>query len=143
MEATPLIDVVCALIEDEAGRVLVARRPEGKHLAGLWEFPGGKLEPGETPEAALVREIREELACEAEVGVALAPVTHAYEEIRVRLLPYLARLRDAGAVPEAREHAELRWVTGAEILALPLPAADAPIVEEWRMLRAGRRRAAS
>jgi 8-oxo-dGTP diphosphatase len=129
--AIPVVEVVCALIEDEAGRLLVAQRPANKHLGGLWEFPGGKIEPGETPQAALVREIAEELGCAAQAGEALSPVTHAYAEVTVRLIPFLARLVPADAVPEAREHAALRWVTRAEITALPMPAADAPIVAEW------------
>lgn len=131
MDATPVLQVVCALIEDDAGRLLVAQRPPGKHLAGLWEFPGGKIEPGEAAEDALVREITEELGCLAVPGEALTPVTHAYEKVTVRLIPFLARFADAGAVPETREHAALRWVTRAEIGGLAMPAADAPIVAEW------------
>lgn len=135
MEAIPVIQVVCALIEDAEGRLLLAQRPPGKHLAGLWEFPGGKIEPGETPEAALVREIAEELGCAVMPGAALAPVTHAYEKVTVRLIPFLARLADPAARPQAREHAALRWVERGEIAALPMPAADAPIVAEWMGLR--------
>lgn len=135
MEAMPVVQVVCALIEDAEGRLLLAQRPAGKHLAGLWEFPGGKIEPGETPEAALVREIEEELGCAATPSAALAPVTHAYEKVTVRLIPFLARLTEPAARPEAREHAALRWVTHDQILELPMPAADAPIVAEWMALR--------
>ncbi len=135
MEAIPVIQVVCALIEDAEGRLLLAQRPAGKHLAGLWEFPGGKIEPGETAEAALVREIQEELGCVANPGIGLSPVTHAYEKVTVRLIPFLARLADPAARPQAREHAALRWVTHGEIAALPMPAADAPIVAEWAALR--------
>ena len=131
MDATPVLQVVCALIEDERGRLLLAQRPPGKHLAGLWEFPGGKIEARETPQAALVREIAEELGCEAIPGAALTPVTHAYETVTVRLMPFLARLTDAGVEPEAREHAALRWVSRDEIADMPMPAADAPIVAEW------------
>ncbi len=131
MDAIPTLQVVCALIEDEAGRLLLAQRPEGKHLAGLWEFPGGKIETGESPRAALIREIAEELGCVAAPGEALAPVTHAYETVKVCLVPFLARLTEAGAKPEAREHAALRWVTREEIGTMPMPAADAPIVAEW------------
>ena len=131
MDATPVVQVVCALLEDEAGRLLVAQRPAGKHLAGLWEFPGGKIELGETPQMALVREIAEELGCKAVPGAALTPVTHAYEKITVRLIPFLACFEDAAAKPETREHAALKWVTRAEIGALAMPEADAPIVAEW------------
>ncbi len=127
-----MLRVVCALIEDGQGRLLLAQRPEGKHLAGLWEFPGGKIEPGETPEAALVREIEEELGCAAEPGEPLTPVTHAYAQVTVCLIPFLVRFAaGAQARPETRAHAALRWVSRDEIGALPMPEADAPIVAEW------------
>lgn len=135
MEARTVVEVVCALLEDNQGRLLVARRPPGKHLAGLWEFPGGKTEPGETPQAALRRELREELGCEAEPGPALAPVTHAYATVTVKLMPYLARLAPDSPPPVAREHDALAWVGPEEIGALAMPEADAPIVAEWRTLR--------
>lgn len=135
MEARTVVEVVCALLEDNRGRLLVARRPLGKHLAGLWEFPGGKIEPGETPQAALRRELREELGCEAEPGAALAPVTHTYPAVTVKLMPYLARLVPGGPPPVAREHDALAWVGPDEIGAFAMPEADAPIVAEWRALR--------
>jgi 8-oxo-dGTP diphosphatase len=119
------------LIEDRQGRLLLAQRPPGKHLAGLWEFPGGKIEAGEAPGAALVREIEEELGCKAEPGEALTPVTHAYAQVTVCLLPFLARFAEANALPVAREHAALRWVSPEEIGTLPMPEADEPIVAEW------------
>lgn len=135
MDATPVVQVVCALIEDDAGRLLLAQRPAGKHLAGLWEFPGGKIEPGETPQAALVREIAEELGCASVAGQELSAVTHAYDKVTVRLIPFLARFAEATARPEAREHAALCWVMPEEIGGFPMPAADAPIVAEWLALR--------
>lgn len=131
MEARPLVQVVCALLENTEGRLLIARRPPGKHLAGLWEFPGGKIEAGETAEAALKRELAEELGCEAEAGVMLTPVTHAYETVTVCLLPYLARLAEGSSEPVAREHDALAWVTREEIGGYAMPAADGPIVAEW------------
>lgn len=131
MTSRPTIEVVCGLIENQDGHLLVARRPAGKHLGGLWEFPGGKVEPGETLAAALRREIGEELGCDLEVGLALTPVQHSYPTVTVRLNPFLARLQPANVHPEAREHDELRWVTAAELSALDMPAADAPIVVEW------------
>ncbi len=137
MEARPLIQVVCALLETTDGRLLIARRPAGKHLAGLWEFPGGKIEPGETPEQALSRELKEELGCVAEAGAALTPVTHAYEKVTVRLLPYLVRLAEGSPAPVAREHDGLAWVTPEQIGAYAMPEADRPIVEEWTGLRRG------
>lgn len=137
MESRPVVEVVCALIEDDAGRLLVARRPAHKHLGGLWEFPGGKVEAGEDAAGALVREIREELGCEALPGARLRAVTHAYATVTVRLTPFLARLAP-GAEPVASEHEALRWVTRAEIGELEMPAADGPIVAEWVALaRAG------
>jgi len=136
MDATPVLQVVCALIEDEEGRLLLAQRPAGKHLAGLWEFSGGKIEAGESPQEALVREIAEELGCVVAPGEALTPVTHVYETVTVRLIPFRARFADPAARPETREHAALRWVGRAEIAAWPMPAADAPIVAEW-VARAG------
>lgn len=137
MDATPAIQVACALIEDAEGRLLLAQRPPGKHLAGLWEFPGGKVEPGESPRDAVLREIAEELGCAIIVGQALSPVTHAYEKVTVRLIPFLARLAAEEARPETREHAALRWVARDEITRFPMPEADAPIVAEW-LARGGR-----
>ena len=131
-----MVHVVCALLEDDSGRLLVARRPSGKHLGGRWEFPGGKLEPGESAQVALHRELAEELGCTIEIGAALTPVTHAYATVTVRLIPYVARLAADSPAPEAREHEALRWVTHAELAELSLPEADAPIVAEWAALRA-------
>ncbi len=131
MDARPVIEVVCALLTDTSGRLLVARRPAGKHLAGLWEFPGGKVEPGETPEQALRRELTEELGCVVRIGEALTPVRHDYATVSVRLIPWMATLAEDSPAPVAREHDALRWVEGAELATLPMPAADEPIVTEW------------
>jgi 8-oxo-dGTP diphosphatase len=135
MNTSRTVPVVCALIEDAEGRVLVAQRPAHKHLGGLWEFPGGKIESGETSEAALRREIAEELGCEIEVGAALAAVRHEYAEVTIELRPYVARLAGGSMPPERREHQALRWVTAAELARLPMPEADAPILVEWAALR--------
>ena len=124
------IAVVCALIERD-GQVLMAQRPAHKHLGGKWEFPGGKIEPGETPEAALHRELHEELGCTVEILRPLAPHTHAYATVTVQLIPYVARLLPASPAPHTREHAALRWVPAAELLSLDLPAADLPIIEDY------------
>ena len=136
MEARPVVQVVCALIEDAEGRLLLAQRPAHKHLGGFWEFPGGKIEPGETTHEALHREIHEELGCRLVLGDSLSPVTHAYPSVTVRLLPYLARLAPDSPPPEPREHAALRWVAAQELSTLALPEADAPILAEWRTRRA-------
>ena len=87
-----MISVVCAIIEDEAGRYLLAKRPEGKCLGGFWEFPGGKLEQGETIEAALIRELQEELGIQTEVFEILEKVEHHNEKSSIRLIPCRARI---------------------------------------------------
>ena len=124
-----MLNVVCAVIQDQAGRVLAALRPPGKALAGQWEFPGGKIESGETAEAALGREIREELGCAIVVGAALTSVRHPSPHGLIVLWPFRATLAE-GAVPVAHEHSELRWVTAGEAAALDWAEADRPIVAE-------------
>lgn len=124
--ASPL-RVVCALIEHE-GRVLMAQRPAHKHLGGKWEFPGGKIEPGETPEAALHRELREELGVTVTVIRPLVSHTHAYPAVTVELIPFVVRLAADSAAPHTREHAALRWVPSPELPSLDLPEADFPII---------------
>jgi 8-oxo-dGTP diphosphatase len=122
-----VIVAACALV-DVDGRVLIGRRPEGKTLAGLWEFPGGKVEAGETPEACLIRELREELG----IGVThacLAPfvfASHAYDDFHLLMPLFLCR-RWEGVV-RAHEHAALAWVPPAEMDAYPMPPADLPLV---------------
>jgi 8-oxo-dGTP diphosphatase len=129
-----IIPVVCALIEAD-GRVLLARRPEHKHLGGKWEFPGGKIEPGESPEAALVRECAEELGCRVEVGAALPAVEHVYPERTIRLQPYVCRLAPGSPAPAATEHSALAWVEPERLAEYDLPAADAPIVASYLQFR--------
>lgn len=129
------IRVVCALIERE-GRVLLARRPAHKHLGGKWEFPGGKIEPGETPAAALVRECAEELACVIEVDAELPAVTHAYPDRTIVLLPFVCRLAPGSPEPHAAEHSALAWVEAERMADYDLPAADAPIVASYLALQA-------
>ncbi len=127
-----LVLVVAVALIDRDGRVLVARRPEGKAMAGLWEFPGGKVEPGETPEAALIRELDEELGIDTWASC-LAPLTfasHAYADFHL-LMPLYACRRWEG-VPQAREHAELRWVGVRALAELAMPPADRPLVAVLR-----------
>ncbi len=128
------LPVVCALIEDEVGRVLVARRPVHKHLGGQWEFPGGKVEPGETHKAALVREIREELGCTVVVGRALPRCRHDYGAgaVLVELIPFMARLVPGSLPPIPAEHAELCWVMPDGLAAIELAAADRLVAAKWR-----------
>ncbi len=121
-----MTEVVCALIRDDQGRVLAGQRPPGKALAGKWEFPGGKIEPGESPEAALQREIREELGCEIEIGVALPVVHHEYTGGLIELRPFLARV--VAGTPSAREHAALAWVAIGEAAGIDWAEADRPVL---------------
>lgn len=119
------ITVVAAVIERD-GRLLLARRLAGTHLAGLWEFPGGKCEPGEPHEACLARELEEELGVRAEIGEEMIAIDHTYPEKRVRLhFRRCAIDRD----PEPRLGQELRWVSRVELRELALPEADRALVE--------------
>jgi 8-oxo-dGTP diphosphatase len=122
-----LLVVACALLDAE-GRILLARRPEGKKMAGLWEFPGGKVNPGETPEAALIRELREELGIDV-TAACLAPFTfasHAYADFHLLMPLYLCR-RWKGT-PVAREGQTLAWVRPARLADYPMPPADLPLI---------------
>ena len=126
--------VAAAALVDSDGRVLIAQRPEGKQLAGLWEFPGGKVEAGETPETALIRELREELGIEV-TQACLAPfvfASHAYEDFHL-LMPLFLIRRWSGTVV-AHEHAALRWVKPARLGDFPMPPADEPLVAWLRDL---------
>ena len=123
--SAPLL-VVCAALVDGHGRVLLAERPAGKPMAGLWEFPGGKLQGDETPEAALARELREELGIAIAAPEPLAFASHAYAAFHVLLLLYLCR-RWSGA-PAAREGQRLAWVEPQRLGAYAMPAADRPLV---------------
>jgi 8-oxo-dGTP diphosphatase len=128
-----LLVVAVALI-DVDGRLLIAQRPEGKSMAGLWEFPGGKVDPGETPEAALIRELREELAIDTEASC-LAPFTfasHAYDDFHLLMPLYVCRTYQG--VPQAREHQALRWVAPMRLKDFPMPPADKPLVAMLRDL---------
>ena len=111
--------VAAVALIDRDGRVLIAQRPEGKAMAGLWEFPGGKVEPGETPEAALIRELEEELGIDTWASC-LAPLTfasHAYDDFHL-LMPLYACRKWEGT-PRPREHAALKWVTVRDLAELP------------------------
>ncbi len=132
--AAPITLVAAVALVDVDGRVLIARRPEGKDLAGLWEFPGGKLHAGETPEAALVRELREELGIDTK-GSCLAPIafaSHAYQDFHLVMPLYVCRVW-RGTVT-AREGQNLAWVRPARLADYPMPPADAPLVALLRDL---------
>lgn len=124
-----MIAVVCGVLMDGEGRVLACRRPDGGHLGGFWEFPGGKVETGETPAAALVRELWEELGIEVEVGAALSPVDWDYGRGPIRLWPF--RCRIVGGTLTLLEHAECRWCDAADAARLSWAPADVPVLEEW------------
>jgi 8-oxo-dGTP diphosphatase len=122
-----LLVVACALV-DEDRRVLIAQRPPGKALAGLWEFPGGKLDPGERPEEALIRELREELGIDVKEAC-LAPLTfasHAYPDFHLLMPLYICR-RWEGVVT-SRERQALKWVLPAKLRDYPMPPADEPLI---------------
>ena len=126
--AKPLLLVAACALVDADGRVLLARRPEGKTMAGLWEFPGGKLAPGETPEAALIRELKEELGIDVSAAC-LAPfafASHEYERVHLLMPLYLCR-RWKG-MPTPRENQALAWVRPQKLADYPMPPADKPLI---------------
>ncbi len=122
-----LLVVACALVDADR-RVLIAQRPEGKAMAGLWEFPGGKVEAEETPEAAIIRELEEELGISTKTAC-LAPLSfasHNYESFHL-LMPLFVCRRWQGT-PVAREHAALKWVRPQALRDYPMPPADEPLI---------------
>lgn len=128
MSEKPILLVVACALVDADRRVLIAKRPEGKSMAGLWEFPGGKIEPNETPEAALIRELREELAVETREAC-LAPLSfasHSYENIHLLMPLYVCRKWQG--TPQALEHADLKWVRPQALRDYPMPPADEPLI---------------
>lgn len=132
-DATPILDVVCAIIR-RAGcpaTCLVTRRAlTDPNLPGKWEFPGGKVEVGEVPEQALLREIREELGIVVEIQGRMTPVTHSYPARSIRLIPYLCQLNRGE--PKPLEHDELRWLLPEALDEMDWAEADLPIVAEWK-----------
>jgi 8-oxo-dGTP diphosphatase len=123
-----IVLVVAAALVDSDGRVLIAQRPDGKQLAGQWEFPGGKVEDGETPENALIRELQEELGITVRQAC-LAPfvfASHTYETFHLLMPLYLIRRWEGE--PEAREHKALKWVRPNDMRNYEMPPADLPLV---------------
>ncbi|KAA3501663.1 MULTISPECIES: 8-oxo-dGTP diphosphatase MutT [Rhizobium/Agrobacterium group] len=122
-----LLVAACALL-DQDGRILLAQRPEGKSLAGLWEFPGGKVEHGETPEETLVRELDEELGIKTKVAC-LAPLTfasHTYETFHLLMPLYVCRRYEG--IPHGREGQAIKWVKPMALRDYPMPPADEPLI---------------
>jgi len=120
--------VVAAALVDADRRVLIAQRPVGKAMAGLWEFPGGKVEPGETPEAALIRELEEELGVTTQTAC-LAPVSfasHSYEKFHLLMPLYVCRKWQG--IPAPKEHIALKWVRPQGLRDYAMPPADAPLI---------------
>jgi 8-oxo-dGTP diphosphatase len=122
-----MIVAACALVDPDR-RVLIAQRPEGKMFPGLWEFPGGKLEEGETPEAALIRELHEELGISTK-SACLAPlafVSHTYESFHLLMPLYVCRKWQG--TPQPLEHVALKWVRPQALRDYPMPPADEPLI---------------
>jgi mutator protein MutT len=122
------IEVVAAVIERD-GKLLITRRPEGSHLSGLWEFPGGKPQPGETFEQALRREIDEELGAEVSVGERIETIEWQYPDKRVRLVFFRCDVRGE---PRPLEGQEMAWVTPADLARYEFPPADAALIQRLR-----------
>ncbi|MXV14838.1 (deoxy)nucleoside triphosphate pyrophosphohydrolase [Hufsiella ginkgonis] len=126
---TNVKDVACAIITSPEGKTLVVQRSAKMLLPLKWEFPGGKVEPGETPAACLAREIGEELQVRIRITGELRPREYAYETVTIRLIPFLAEIT-AGEI-FLHEHADLGWFTHAELLLLDWAAADVAVVREY------------
>jgi 8-oxo-dGTP diphosphatase len=131
------VEVVGAVILNDEGKILCALRSPEMSLPNLWEFPGGKIDPSETSKETLVREIREELGCDIEVGELVEDIEHAFPNALIRLLTFEARILRGS--PQPREHAELRWVPVSDLHSLEWAPADVPTVEkivrEWSKKR--------
>ena len=131
-DALPVVLVVAVALVDVDGRVLIARRPEGKPMAGLWEFPGGKVRDGEMPEAALIRELNEELGIDVTENC-LAPFTfasHGYDDFHLLMPLYVCRVWEGQVAP--REGQALKWVRPMQLRDYPMPPADVPLIAMLR-----------
>ncbi len=130
--ALPVVLVVAVALIDIDGRVLIAQRPEGKPMAGLWEFPGGKVQDGEAPEAALIRELDEELGIDVTENC-LAPfsfASHAYDDFHLLMPLYICRVWQGQVTP--REGQALKWVRPMRLRDYPMPPADVPLIAMLR-----------
>ena len=132
MAGVPIVLVSAVALVDADDRVLIAKRPEGKSMAGLWEFPGGKVDAGETPEAALIRELNEELGIDT-VESCLAPIgfaSHGYDDFHLLMPLFVCRKWQGDPVP--REGQELAWVRPNRLRDYPMPPADIPLIPVLR-----------
>jgi 8-oxo-dGTP diphosphatase len=127
-DAVPLTVVVAAVIRDREGRILLARRPRGRHMEGLWEFPGGKVVGGESPRDALVRELREELGITTRVDAPVIFAEHEEPGLRILLLFYTTAI--VAGTPVPKEGQELRWVEPALLPTYATPPADAELISQ-------------
>ena len=133
-DETALLLVAACVLVDPDGRVLIARRPGGKSMSGLWEFPGGKVEPGECPEDAVIRELREELAIDV-TAACLAPLTfasHGYDDFHLLMPLFVCRRWDGSVTP--MEGQEVAWVRPNRLRGYPMPPADEPLIAILRDL---------
>jgi mutator protein MutT len=124
------VPVVCAVIASN-GRVLLAQRPTNKHLPLKWEFAGGKVEPGEEPAAAIIREIREELGCTIVIQRPLTRFAYDYTRVVIEMIPFVCELAPGSPAPHAHEHVALAWVRPDELTTYDLAPADLPVVAEY------------
>lgn len=130
VSASRPIPVVCAVIEHQE-LVLLAQRPVDKHLPLKWEFAGGKVEPGEDPAAAIVREIREELGCEVVITRPLPRFTYDYTRVVIEMIPFVCTLAPGSPAPHAHEHVALAWVTADRLTDYDLAPADLPVIASY------------
>jgi 8-oxo-dGTP diphosphatase len=124
----PIVLVAACALVDTDGRILIAQRPEGKSMAGLWEFPGGKVEPGETPEETVIRELKEELGVDTKTSC-LAPLTfasHSYDTFHLLMPLYVCRRYEG--IPRPLEGQAVKWVWPKDLRSYPMPPADEPLV---------------
>jgi 8-oxo-dGTP diphosphatase len=123
-----MIEVCCAIIV-EGDKILATRRSHGMHLAGFWEFPGGKIEPGETAETCIIREIHEELDIEVIIENQLPSVEHHYTEKSIRLIPFICKIKSG--IITLTDHSEFRWLARHEVSSVNWAAADLKVLEEF------------
>jgi len=127
METPPPVPVVCAIIV-RGEHIMLAQRPPDKKLGGLWEFPGGKVEPGESAEAALHRELQEELGCSVRITHTLTPFVHAYDWGSIELIPFICEITAESPAPHPHEHTALVWVERTQLRNYNLAPADVPLL---------------